>query len=298
MAEALQLPPRVLAVVVTYNPGPGLLHNLQAIRSQVEHVLIVDNGSMDIQTVRTAASSTGCALEENGANLGIATALNRGVARALEGEFDWLATFDQDSLLPEDAIRGLLALYAGHPQRTEVGLVAPAHRDRGTQADYHLPVDIIAETSQWRLLRCTITSGSLIRCEVLCDIGGFEDRLFIDSVDHEFCMRMRKSGWKVIEHRGVVMPHSIGAATQHRVLGLRIICTHHPPIRRYYITRNLLEVAVRNLLFDPVWSTKALLQLTSGAIASVTFEQNRAAKLHAILSGARDFLFRRFGRKP
>lgn len=288
----------VLAVVVTYNPGPGLLQNLQALGSQIERVLVVDNGSTDIDAVRTAAAEAGCALEENGRNLGIAAALNRGVARALETGVDWLATFDQDSFLPEHAIRELLALHASHPRRAEIGLVAPAHRDRGTQGDYHLPMDIIAQTARWRLLRCTITSGSLIRREVLDEIGGFEERLFIDSVDHEFCMRMRKRGWLVVEHRGVVMPHSIGASTQHRLLGLRIVCTHHSPTRRYYITRNLLEVAIRNLRFDPTWSIKALLQLTSGAIASVTYEQNRAAKLAAILAGLRDFLFRRFGPRP
>jgi rhamnosyltransferase len=78
---------------------------------------------------------------------------------------------------------------------------------------------------------------------------------------------------------------------------LRIVCTHHPPIRRYYITRNLLEVSLRNFLYDPLWSTKALLQLASGAIASVTYERQRAAKLVAILAGARDCAMRRFGKR-
>lgn len=298
MLEASRSTSEVLAIVVTYNPGPGLLQNLQALRSQVEQVVVVDNGSQNIDMVRASVSEARCILDELGSNVGIAAALNRGVARAVAGGFAWLATFDQDSLLPENAIRELLALYAGHPRRESIGLIAPAHRDRGTQADYHLPVDIITETAEWRILRCTITSGSLIRNEVLRDIGGFEERLFIDSVDHEFCMRMRKRDWLVLEHRGVVMPHSIGAATQHRLFGLRIVCTHHPPTRRYYITRNLLEVAIRNLLFDPTWSAKALLQLISGAIASVTYEKHRMAKLHAILAGARDFLLRRFGKRP
>jgi rhamnosyltransferase len=288
----------VLAVVVTYNPGPGLLESLRVLRSQIEHVLVVDNGSGNIDEVRAAAAQAGCTLEENGSNLGIATALNRGVARALEMGVDWLATFDQDSLLPENAIRELLALYARHPQRARIGVIAPGHRDRGTGAGYHFSVDIIEEAADWRVMRGTITSGSMVRREVLRDVGGFREDLFIDSVDHEFCLRLRRHGWLVVEHRGVFLAHSIGEATQHRLLGLRVVCTHHAPVRRYYITRNLLDVALRNLFFDPVWSTKALAQLAAGVITSVTYEEDRAAKLRAILAGARDFLLRRFGKRP
>jgi rhamnosyltransferase len=295
--EAMDLSRReVLAVVVTYNPGPELTQNLQALRSQIDAVLVVDNGSANVGAVREAVAATGCMLEENGSNLGIATALNRGVTRALDSGAAWLATFDQDSFLPEHAIRDLLALCARHPRSSEIGLIAPAHRDRGTQGDYHVAFDIIEATPEWNILRATITSGSLIRREAFLEIGGFEERLFIDSVDHEFCLRMRGRGWLVVEHRRVVMPHSIGAATQHRLLGLQIICSHHSPVRRYYITRNLLEVCLRNLAYDPVWSTKALLQLAKSSAVSVTYEHNRLANARAILAGLRDCLLRRFGK--
>lgn len=290
--------PDVLAIVVTYNPGPSLLENLRALRAQMEHVLVVDNGSANIDAVRTAAAAAGCSLKENGSNLGIAAALNCGVERAIVSGVTWLATFDQDSFLPDQAIRRLLELHARHPQSKKIGLIAPAHEDRGTQKDYHLPVDIISQTHEWRILRTAITSGSLVHREVLLQVGGFEEHLFIDSVDHEFCLRMRKRGWLVVEHRAVVMPHSIGAATLRRLLGLTIVCTNHAPIRRYYITRNLLEVAMRSFRYDPLWSSKALLQLASGIVASVTFEQERAAKVRAILAGARDFILRRFGKRP
>lgn len=287
----------VLAVVVTYNPGADLVRNLQALRSQIGEVLVVDNGSNNVEAVRTAVAATGCLLEENGSNLGIAAALNRGVARALAKGSSWLATFDQDSLLPEHAIRELLAQHARHPQRQEIGIVVPRHRDRGTQADYFIAADIISQDGLWRVVRCAITSGSLIRSEVLRAIGGFEEKLFIDSVDHEFCLRMRKRGWMVAEYGGVIMEHSVGAATVHKLLGMRVTPSHHAPIRRYYITRNLLEVSVRNLFFDPVWSLKALMQLAAGMVVSVTYERDRLAKFLANLAGARDFLLRRFGKR-
>jgi rhamnosyltransferase len=285
----------VLAVVVTYNPGEELAKHLAALREQMEDVVVVDNGSANIAAVQSAAVLAGCRLVVNGGNRGIAAALNQGRALALESGAEWLATFDQDSLLPPGAIDGMLERLATHPRRDEVGILSPAHKDRGTLEDYHHRLDIIAETEDWRLLRTTITSGSLIRRAALANVGPFDERLFIDSVDHDFCLRARRRGWLVAETRRVVMAHSIGAATQHRFLGLRFVCTHHSPLRRYYITRNTLEVASRNALFDPVWSCKTFRQVVWSAAATIVGEGQRPAKTAAILRGVLDFGLRRFG---
>lgn len=286
---------QVLATVVTYNPDDALGIHLAALRSQIARVVVVDNGSRNVADVRAAAASTGCEVIANAVNRGIAAALNQGRELALSAGVPWLATFDQDSLLPPHAISTLLAQLASHPSPDRVGVLAPAHCDRATHADYHHPLDILEETPQWRLLRSTITSGSLIRREALVQLGGFEERLFIDSVDHEFCLRLRRHGWLVAEDRRVVMPHSIGASTEHRLLGVRLVCTHHAPVRRYYITRNLLEVCFRYALVDPVWCGKGLLQWIAGSMAVLLFEQQKAEKVGAMAQGVRDFILRRFG---
>ena len=285
----------VLAVVVTYNPDGALAHNLAALREQFAHVLVVDNGSGNVDAVRVAAAACGCALVCNPVNLGIAVALNQGVDALLSGSFEWLATFDQDSLLPDGCVDGLFAVRAAYPNAERIGILAMAHRDRGTNADYHHRWDIIRETPAWRLLRVTITSGSLVRREVFKQVGRFENRLFIDGVDHEFCLRVRSHGWQVVEARGHVMPHSIGASTVTRFLGLSVVCTHHSPLRRYYMVRNHLEVCRRNLWFDPVWASKTFVQVVSGALAAVLCEQRKFAKLRAVLLGVAHFLARRFG---
>lgn len=285
----------MLAVVVTFNPGDDLVRNLSELRSQIADVLVVDNGSVDTAAVRSAAVATGCAFQANGKNRGIAAALNQGAELALQSGATWLATFDQDSLLPAGAIEGLLTRLARQPEAERFGIVAPAHCDRGTNHDYHHPVDIVEETQEWRVLRCTITSGSLIRCDVLAQVGCFEERLFIDAVDLEFCMRIRRHGWRIGEARDIVMAHSIGASTEHRVLGVRMVCTHHSPVRRYYITRNMLEVCTRYLLFDPAWCAKGLAVMLSGAVASVLGERDKLAKLRAVARGFLDFGLRRFG---
>lgn len=286
---------RVLAAVVTYNPGAYLAFHLAALRRQVDQVVVVDNGSADLDAVRRACEASGCRLVANPRNLGIATALNQAADEARSAQVEWLATFDQDSLLPDGAIEAMLALADSHPRRQRVGMVAMTHKDRGTGKAYHAASDVLDETATWRLLRSTITSGSMVRCDVLGDCGGFEDRLFIDFVDHEFCLRIRRRGWLVVEAVGVVMSHSLGASRVHRLLWRRIVLTHHSPLRRYYITRNALEVYRRNLLFDPLWAGKGLLLLATGSAALLLFEEERVAKLGAMVRGVFDVATRRFG---
>lgn len=285
----------IFAVVVTYNPGHELSTHLAALRSQIADVLVVDNASANLADVRRAAAQTGCTLLENGANVGIAAALNQGARAAMQRGATWLATFDQDSLLPSGAIEALLACHRSQRDADRYAVIAPAHRDRGTASDYHHRIDILREGADWRLLRATITSGSLVRCKALADVCLFEERLFIDAVDLEFCLRVRRHGWLVGEARQVVMPHSIGASTVGHLFGVRLVTTHHSPFRRYYITRNMLEVCVRNTFFDPLWAGKGLLVMASGALQAVLREQQRFEKLRAVFRGIGDFALRRFG---
>ena len=68
--------------------------------------------------------------------------------------------------------------------------------------------------------------------------------------------------------------------------------------RRYYMTRNTLEVCRRNMVFDPRWSFKQLLVWVSGCMAVILWERDKYAKLAAIAQGAAHFLLRRFGKRP
>jgi rhamnosyltransferase len=286
---------RVLGVVVTFNPGPQLASSLSALRGQVAQVVVVDNGSSDGELVRRACSEAGCELIRNERNLGIAAALNQGAAVAMAAGAEWLAMFDQDSRPPAGAVDALLQVWREHPRAGRVGVIAMSHCDRGTGRPYHARSDVLEENGRWRILRTTITSGSLARCDVLRELGGFEERLFIDCVDHEFCLRIRRHGWLVVEAPQVVMTHSLGASRVHRILGRRTTLTHHSPLRRYYMTRNQLEIYRRNLVFDPVWSLRGLATLASDTFSMLLVEEETGAKLRAVLGACRDFALRRFG---
>jgi rhamnosyltransferase len=287
----------VLAAVVTYNPGEDLIVNLEALAAQAD-VCVVDNGSRNVAAVEAAVRRAGCRAIFNAQNLGIAAALNQ-AARIGEAEgFEWLATFDQDSLVAEGAITRLLDMYALHARRERIAILAMARRDRGTGRDYQAAWSILEDTPSWRSVRSSITSGSLIKLSVLRSVGGFDETLFIDSVDHDICLQCRKAGYLVIEDKSTVMAHSLGVSTSHSLFGRAFCITDYPPTRHYYIVRNLLEMVVRAVRYDMTLATRAFVHLLIGIVKVVVFERGRGPKLAAMAEGGRDFLLRRFGPRP
>jgi rhamnosyltransferase len=285
----------VLAVVVTHHPDEGLAQRLADLRGQVGAVLVVDNGSPDFPAIEAAAHGADCRVIGNTVNLGVAAALNQAVAVALAEGFAWLAMFDQDSLVPKGSIAALVDLHARHPARETIAVVAMSHRDRATGADYHRGGDILEETDGWRTVRTTITSGSLVRRDALESLGGFDERLFIDGVDHDFCLRCRGAGLLVIEDRHQVLEHSLGAISRRRFLGRSVPLSNHSADRRYYITRNTLELCVRHFGHDAAWSAREATHLLTSSMVVALLEEGRRAKIGAMLQGAWDFARRRFG---
>lgn len=283
----------VLAAVVTYHPDQGLEQRLSAIGAQADALLIVDNGSPDIQRIEVAAAQAGGRVIANGSNLGVAAALNQAAAAARR--FEWLAMFDQDSVVPPGAITDMLALWRNHPARDQIGVLAMSRRDAATGRDYHRSGDIISETDDWRSVRAAITSGSLVRIDVLERLGGFAERLFIDGVDQEFCLRARAAGWLVVESRRTVMTHRLGAISSKRLLGHEGPLSNHGPDRRFYITRNTLEICLRGRGLDPVWRRRAFWHLARESLAVALLENERGAKINAMADGVWRFVRGRFG---
>lgn len=285
----------IVAVVVTFNPDAALAQRLSIIHAQVGVLVIVDNGSSNQTFVRDLAKRLNCRIELNQQNVGVATALNQAARIASSLDAEWLAMFDQDSEAPVGAISALLQLYETFRHATPVAILAMSHRDRGTGRDYHLPTDILGETSDTRTVRTTITSGSMVRLDAYRALGGFDERLFIDSVDLEYCLRARRHGYLVVEARHIVLNHSVGNAERKSLAGRPVTLTHHVATRRYYITRNQLRVAARYFWFDPVWSVNALVHLAGFNVAALVFEDGRREKLWAMLCGVRDFLLAKDG---
>lgn len=195
----------------------------------------------------------------NGANLGIATALNQGVNCLTEAGCAMALLFDQDSEPSESLLNELpRALARVLSSGRRVALIGPAYEDlrlRGTApfVRFRFPalkrippvgVDLID-------VDFLITSGSCLNLAAWDDIGPMDDSLFIDFVDVEWCVRARKARYSILGAPFLRLAHELGGSPI-RVFGRNY--ASHSPVRHYYLFRNAIALAKRRYM---PWSWKA-----------------------------------------
>lgn len=278
----------VCAVVVAYFPDERFRERIAVVLAQVPLVIVVDNTPRSDLRGELGELGTRVRVIENGSNLGIASALNTGLRLAEEMGYRWLLTLDQDTECDHDMVETLLEVKAACV--ADFAVIGSNYRDprndRKTKEDNAFP--------QWQERKTVITSGSLIDVAKAISAGGFREDFFIDQVDHEFCLRMRRCGYRIGITRKVIMSHSVGKADGAYIPFIGTF-PNHPPIRKYYITRNSLVTIGCYWRYDPDWCARRLARLLFGFLLLATLEHDRRAKIRAYFAGIRDAILKRMG---
>jgi len=225
---------RISAIVVTYHPRLEDLQNLVTIRSQVDLLIVVDNGSNEneLEQIRVARQKLGFTLIENGDNLGIAAALNLGIREAQKGDCPWVALFDQDSAVTQGFIATMIVEFRAYRQQRKILQIVPRYRDPKTG------IERAVSPFEDGGVFLTITSGSLFSMEAFKRCGLFQEDLFIYCVDDDYSLRIRKNGFFIGLSRNAVLLHQSGRPTSCKVFGVTITTKNYGPEMRYYYARN------------------------------------------------------------
>jgi len=234
----------VAAVVVTYEPCIDKLQRLlRAIATQVEHVLVIDNGSSNfglIRSMSTLSSGVLCiSLEQN---FGIAYAQNVGIRSARDLGVSFVITLDQDSWPSAGVVARLAAVFDCDNGSTSIAAVGPLLKDE----DSRLALPFFSYSNGYKN-RVTptegsgifevdflVSSGTLIAMAALEKIGLMREELFIAYVDVEFGLRARSAGFRILACCDAHMYHSLG---DHRLRLGRWIVPMHSPLRHFYLMR-------------------------------------------------------------
>jgi rhamnosyltransferase len=284
---------RAGAVVVTYHPDDDVMENLRVLREQVEPIAVVDNGSnaQQLAALRAAAVAVGFELLENGENLGIAQALNRGVRRIRDLGCTSVFLFDQDSTITPGFVETMASCFRASPSTQTLAILVPRYIDRRFGSVLEPPAGGDGH------LEAATTSGSLTPIKVFERAGFFAEELFIDGVDYEYSLRVRRLGFTIDECREAVLLHSPGTPTQHRGLGAKPFqAANYSPIRRYYQERNKIWVAKRYWRTFPGFCAKQFLTSAKDLLKILLVEQDKLRKIRFFFRGLRDGLRNRTGK--
>ena len=235
----------VAVVVPNYNGGAFLsecLHALIAQTAPPAEIVVVDNGSADGSRELVEQRFPTVAVVALGTNTGFATAANRGVAAT---SAPLVAVLNSDTIVDR---RWLERLLSG-PHADDIWswgsvLVDPAGttvESAGDLCNLHAmaskylkgasiadvpgePYDVFAAPG----------AAPLFRRDVFERLGGYEEKFFLYYEDIDLAFRAHLLGY-----RAVMVP---GAHVRHRLGGSGSLAR-----TRYYVARNSLWTAVRNL---------------------------------------------------
>jgi rhamnosyltransferase len=222
----------IAGMIVLFQPAMVVLKNVMTYIDQVEKLYVLDNSTVYNQSlINQLKLIRKIEYINNGGNQGIAHALNRGCNRALADGFEWILTMDQDTSVPGDMIKSFLD-FAGTRTFENIGILCPSHSK--------IPVE---NQEKFIEVKETITSANLLRLFAFKETGGFKEDLFIDYVDHEFCMRLRKKDFLIYESTNIKVIHELGELLTKVFFGRAFSITYHSPLRLYYIVRNGFAVS-------------------------------------------------------
>ena len=304
------LPVRVVAVVLTYYPRLDTLEQvLKAVLSQVDHVLLIDNGSTWYEKELLArvmpdwaARMSVLRLERNE---GVASGHNEGIRWAKAHFFSHVLILDQDSLPATHMVARLSnALLVLEARGARVAAVGPRYVDRYTGhcssfvrfgwltfMRVPCPTDDPDSVMEVDFL---ISSGVLIPMAVLEAVGVMDDGLFIDHVDTEWILRARHRGYRTYGACNAFMNHSLGERTIRFWFGRWWTLPAHRPERHYYIFRNSLLLYGRSYM-PRRWVMNDLIRLTAMALFYPLFVAPRLVRLRFIARGVAHGLMHRQG---
>lgn len=230
---------KVAAIIISYNPDNNLLDSINLLINQVEKIIIVDNGSesekkKNINLIKDINNEK-IKIIFNQENLGIATALNIGVKDALKQGYNWILTMDQDSKVSSNMIEEMFEVYStiDESERKDILSIFPNFVDERIQS-----IEENSEMNAYEYVDADITSGNLLKAEVFDKVGFFDDSLFIDLVDTDFCMRLNEENIKMIKVRDAILYHSLGESQTVKSIFGKFNTSNHSALRRYYMTRN------------------------------------------------------------
>lgn len=243
---------KIGAIVVLYNPDFTITGKvLSSLVDQVDQICVVDNSLFD----HTEDLSRFPRVEYKPLlkNIGIAAAQNIGIRYFIDLGYDFVLFSDQDSIAPEKVVDKLLENYqALKKSNIKVGAVGTRAINRQTGLPYAPKSKEFAKVSKNTfhnssdLTECysVISSISLISTISFVKVGGFDESLFIDGVDHEWCWR----AWHMYGLRSFIVEdakisHQLGEGD--RVIASKSIAIASS-FRVYYQFRNYLWLCRRD----------------------------------------------------
>lgn len=266
---------KLAGVVVLYNPSKDVKDNINSYLEFLDKLYVIDNSSDSHEKDFNDEKMEYIHQDEN---MGIAYPLNLGCVLAIRDRFNWLLTMDQDTKFNSDVLPVLID-YIENNNTSKDGIVTVWHE---SNLDVEKPKDKI----DYPLTE--MTSGNLLNLDIYKIVGKFREDFFIDGVDIEYCLRLKKKGYRIVRFNNVFINHNLGNIEYHKLFGKRFLCTNHNYIRNYYMQRNYRYINEEYKGIAPDYCDM-LIHIKLRIFKILMFEKDKYRKIRNIFRGIKDY---------
>lgn len=282
---------KVAAVVILYHPLEAAITNIKTYYNYFDTIYVFDNTEKETSLHDRFQKLSKIKYYHDSQNEGISKRLNTACNIAIENGFSWLLTMDQDTSFNQVSLSNYLNCFHLYKDKNKVAVFGPKHNRE---------LDLNTGECKSEEVVGLITSGMLLNLEVFRKIGCFDEALFIDCVDHDYCIRARLAEHSIIQFSNVSTSHELGKVV-HRssIKSLFLIKKEkviHSPLRCYYMYRNLLYLENKYKDFDKQLYKDLRLQVTSRIKASAFYGRNILTFIKYLRAAKNDFKNNKMGK--
>ena len=265
---------KVSGVVVLYNPEDDYINNINSYLDDLDLLYVIDNSD----NKHDFSNNKRIKYIFNNDNLGVAKALNMACEMAIKDKYNWILTMDQDTKFNKN-VMSVMKEYIQNNDTTNDAIVVPWHNTK---------LDIEKSTEQIDYPLQVMTSGNLVNLNIYQKIGKYNEDYFIDGIDIEYCLRIKKYGYRIVRLNNIQIDHDLGNIEYHKFLGKTYLCTNHNYIRNYYIGRNYRYIREKYYDIAPEYC-EILTHLKLRIFRIIMFEKDKYRKIRNLFRGVRDY---------
>lgn len=278
---------RLCTIIILYHPEKDNLEkSLLSFVEETDCVFCWKNSFINEECINIIKAYPNVKILGNEVNIGIAKALNDCIKEAEAQNFTHILTMDQDSFFEKNMISKYKSRILNHTEKNIAIYGINPLQDKKTLYENNGLVLNVSDT---------ITSGSIFIIDNFKKYGYFEEDLFIDAVDYEYCYRLKKDyHQKTIVFSDIILNHTVGYIEKTK-MGFNI--NNYSGFRTYFIVRNQLSIWRRFPSQFPFQYKITLLKdhILFRIIKIILAEKNKKNKLKSILLGIVHFVIGKSG---
>ena len=222
----------IVGLIAMYMPKPNEIGNISKYIEELDYCYLLDDSAQDNSSVvQTLLEEHPGKVEYymNPYNMGLVGSVNNGFRMAIEKGADWVLVMNPDGTFQNNAI-SIFKKYISQNNTDDVGIICPVFNiDRR-------PKEAGIGT---REVKYPDMTGCLYNTKILSQIGFYDEKTYFYGLDLEYCLRVKKNGYRIIECSEAVLNHKPAETYAVTLFGKTLFkCGKDNPQRYYYQFRS------------------------------------------------------------